>query len=490
MLNEYTAVLMRRKWLLILPALAGILIGGAISLLLPRYYKSATMILVEQQQIPEKYVTPADITPLEKRLHTISQRILSHENIEKIIVDFNLEQEFMGLPNTSNPLLRPFRMIGLLEMKPSGKEEMIDLLRKRIEVKIEGNQKRGDAFTISYSGTNPDTVTQVTSALSSLFIEENLKIREQRVEGTSEFLKNEMEKAKYDLEIQERSLRGFKEQHIGSLPEQMDANLRTLDRVQLELQSVRSSLKNAEDKKALLEEQTRMAKRINPLREAELEKLKNELKTQLSIYSELYPDVAVTKKRISEVEAELAEASTEPREGTGGKTVNSREMLDLKSNIAALQQSEGELKNQIKGLEARVEFTPANEQRLSDLKRDYDISLQNYKALLEKKLNAGLAENLEKWQKGERFRVVDPPSIPMGPYKPDKPLITLIGLLAGLAIGVGLVYVLEQLNQSFMTPGEVEEIIEQQVMAIIPPFGEDRPAHSAGRLKVIKGRRA
>lgn len=488
-INEYIAVALRRKWMLGIPTVAGLLAGAVLSLFLPSYYKSTTIIFVEQQQIPEKYVTSSDVTPIEKRLNSIGQQILSRANLEKIVDDFKLQKEFSALPSPSNPFFIPFRMMKLLDVRPSGKEETINLLRSRVEVKIEGNQKRGDAFTISYSGTNPYSVMQITSTLASLFVEENLRIREQSVEGTSEFLKNELDSAKSELETQEKNLRGFKERNIGSLPEQLDTNLRTLDRLQLELQSVRSALKSTEDRKAMIEEQFGFANDAgagNPDLEAELDSLKKDLDKQLSIFSDTYPDVVITKKRIAEVEAALSK----PRANKpAAKKISSREYAELISQGAILKQNEAELKLQIKSLERRVDFTPANEQKHAELKRDYDISLQNYRTLLEKKLNARLAENLEKWQKGERFRVIDPPNLPEKPYKPDKLQIVFMGLIAGLLVGAGLVYIFEYLNPAFTSSDGIQEVLELPVMAMIPFFEEDKPQKASNRIKLIKGRR-
>ncbi|MEK7678895.1 MAG: Wzz/FepE/Etk N-terminal domain-containing protein, partial [Deltaproteobacteria bacterium] len=259
-ISGYIEVFLRRKWAFISLAVAGAAIGGVIAYTLPAYYMSSTLIIIEEQQVPAAYVTPTDVTTVAQRINVIKQHILSRTKLEEIIKNFNL---YTGSKAGSLPW--PLSRIIPWGNDALAKDEAIDRMRKDIEFKVIGgdpsysggsqSQRRDAAFTISYIGRDPNTAMQVTNMLASLLIEENLQIREQYAEGTSEFLVSELEKSKKELSEQEAAIRRFKEARMGGLPEQLDANLRTLDRLQLELQSVSGTLKNAEDRKSLLEEQ-------------------------------------------------------------------------------------------------------------------------------------------------------------------------------------------------------------------------------------------
>jgi polysaccharide chain length determinant protein (PEP-CTERM system associated) len=499
-LVDLLEIVSRRKWVLMAPVLAGLLIGGLLGFLLPPSYRSTTLILVEQQQVPESYVTPTDRTPFSERLNTIKQQILSRTKLEQIIKDFNLYRD-EDTVSSRNPVKR---ILANAFKGRGAKEDLIERLRDDIEIKVMGESKRGgDAFSINFTGRDPEVTMQVTNTLASFFIDENLKAREEYAEGTSEFLANELERAKHELTEQERSLRRFKEYYMGSLPEQLDANLRTLDRLQIDLQVTTNSVKNAEERKNFLEEQLNLAKigkaviAINPL-VIELERLKGELSALLSIYKDTYPDVAIMKNKIHDIETQLG-YNTQPADGKSGEgapqnpmgfqsiDINT-ELSQVNSRLQILRQREAEIIRQIKSLEQRVEQTPANEQRLADVRRDYDISLKNYQALLEKKLNARLAENMEKRQKGERFRVLDPANLPEKPSKPDKLKITLLGLFMGLGAGVFLMYAFEFFNPAFRKAEELSESFPYPVLAVIPEFMPDvKPKAEKGRLKLIKG---
>ena len=501
-IHDYIEILYRRKWVFIAPLLLCLVIAVIVAFTLPSQYRSTTMILIEGQQVPEAYVQSTDKTPLSSRLSTLTQQIMSRTRLEKIANDFNLQEE------SGRELLKRLGLSGGDDTDRPGMEAVIVEMRKNINIDvIEGGRTgRGgnnpDAFSISYTGNNPKVIMQITNTLASLFIEENLRIREEYAEGTSEFLVSELNKAKKELEGQEGALRRFKERHMGSLPEQLDANLRTLDRLQLELQSARESRRNAMQRMNFLQGQrgivTAGAQTTSGAMQVELLRLGNELAGLLSTYKENYPDVIMIRNRIKEIKAQLQENQTLSDRGeeeiiaedlaTTNPMVSS-ELNITKSAIETYKLKEEKIIEQVKHYEKRVEDIPANEQKLADIRRDYDISLDNYKSLLEKKLNARLAENLEKRQKGERFRIIDPANLPEKPYKPDRRKIAFMGLLAGMGLGIGLIYLFEFFNPAFRKPEDFHGILDNPVLTTIPRFTVDDDKVRSGRFRVIKGKK-
>lgn len=485
----------RRKWLVMAPAVLGTIIAALVAWLMPSYYSSTTLILVEQQQVPSSYVTPTDVTPFNQRLNTIRQQILSRPNLERIINEFNLYRTNDGL------LERGAAKLGIDIGRPLSRESALNRLVSSLEIRLVGERRAEDAFSISYSGTDPYTTMQVTSALASMFINENLKRREMYAEGTSEFLSDELARAKSDLEAQERAVRDFKERYMGGLPEQLDANLRTLDRLQLELQAVRLEIKSGEDRKVQLEAQLSSlvggtsGAQVNPLA-AEMESLQRELTQLLSQYNENYPDVIIIRNRLKELGTLFASNRTGAAEDQAaqlpGPEIRNPEaysnLMTFESQLRSLKMRERELNENIRALEKRVEETPANEQKFTDLNRNYQISFANYQNLLEKSLNARLAENLEKRQKGERFRIIDPANLPEWPYKPKRSIITLAGAVAGAGLGFGIIFLLEYMSPAFRKPDEFEGLLEFQVLASIPAF-QPEPSEEKGKFGRITGGR-
>ncbi len=521
-ITEYWSAFLRRKWYLIVPTIICAGVAMYIAYNLPAIYRSTTLILVEQQRISSAYVTPTDATPFEQRLSTIKQQVMSRTNLEKIIDDFKLYQDDANnsMRGSFKKIFKFLERLGLVAALNPTKEEAIEAMRSDIRVDVIGGGRNGggEAFRISYTGKDPYLIMQVTNTLASLFIEENLKIKEQYAEGTTEFLIKELESAKQELEVQEAALSKFKQRRMGALPGQLEPNLRTLDRLQIELQSINESLKNAEDRKAFLEEQLNLATSVAPASgrgetvttynslDEELAALQKKLAELLSYYTENYPDVIFIKNRIQSIEEELAKTdkvSDKPESAKTGDNITSEktdnipssargskiymELQAIKMRISMLKGRETKVLQRIKVFEKRVEATPTNEQKLIDLNRDYGITLQNYQTLLEKKLNARLAENLEKKQKGARFRVVDPANLPEKPFKPNRPKIISAGAAAGAGIGFGFIFLLEFLNPAFRRPEDFAGVLDEPVLAVIPGFIAKAGKESKKKLRVISG---
>jgi polysaccharide chain length determinant protein (PEP-CTERM system associated) len=499
MLQDYIEIFWRRKWWFVLPVVVGTAIAIVYSYSLPPLYRSSTLILVQPQQVPESYVRPTVTSSIENRLNTISQQILSRTNLQKIIKEFGLyKQERVatsGLEKIAarigakvKELLMPLGLYHQEESASWNPMDLVDRMRKAIEINVLGGRRKS-AFTVAYSGSDPRTVMEVTNALASLFIEENLKVRERQAEGTSEFLAAELAAAEKELRTIEGRLKEFKEQHRGALPEQLEANLRTLDRLQLELQTTNETLRNLEERRVLYEQQLSRAEdesvpdaasqpKPDP-REMELAGLKRELARLQAQFNDNYPDIIILKKRINEIESQRAakgsaEESSGESSGQTSKPESPRlsqlqmQLRAVNSDIQSLKKRQKRISFLIKDYERRIEETYDNQLKIFDLERDYGISKRNYERLLEKKLNAKMSENLEKRQKGEQFKVLDPANLPIRPYKPDRPKIILLGSFLGGSIGFGLILLLEYLNQYFRKPEDFQGNVNVPVLVTIP----------------------
>ena len=518
--QTYIHLLLARKWWLILAFVLGTTCATAYSYQLPPLYRASTLILVEPQRIPAAYVSSTVTSTVQERLSTISQQILSRTNLERIILQFHLYQRqsptgSRGAPSeTVQQYLRELigqrvtqvinRFIPTFDQSVPPMEVLVDRMRQDIEVKVMGGN---NAFSIAYVGADPLIIMKVTNILASLFIDENLRIREQQAEGTSEFLATEHAEAKKELETQEKALKEFKEKHMGALPEQMTTNLRTLDRLQVELQTINDALKSAEDRKILYQAQlTDLERQIAGLKAgttpdtgasgliSRIEQLKEELTRLQAQYKENYPDIGLLKKQIRELEEQLVRGDALEKVANSSATpshtlispsfTTQRQAINVQlqainAEISALRGKQNRTTALIKDYENKVEITFANEQLLLDLTRDYEMSRQNYQALLQKRLNARVSENLEKRQKAEQFRIIDPAKVPEKPFKPDRVKIVLLGSLLSLGAGGGLIFLREFLKPSYRRLEDLQETVHLPVLATIPAYdavqGTDQP---------------
>jgi len=472
--QDYWEILLRRRWYVIVPFVVSVIASVGLCFVLPKSYRSTTLIMVEQQKVPEDYVKSTVSTDIDARLGTIEQQVTRRSLSQSVINEFGL---YKDLAREKSP------------------DELVDYFRKHVQVKVEKGASYVDAFSISFEGSDPKTVMGVTNRLASLIIEENLKAREEFVEGTSNFLDSELNDIKVQLEAQENKIRRFKQEYMGELPEQTTANLRTLDRLQLDQQSVGEALSKAKERRAvLLEASSRpdhaTANELKVLSPAQrLVQMKNELADLQTRYTNKYPDVIRLKNEIADLEASLKSEASDEKDSNSGKTKGGEperdaavydtiQMNDVpgqlnQSNleIRRLEERQKRIAEQMKSYEGRVENTPLREQQMLALMRDYESTKQHYQSLLDKKLNAQIAANLEKRQKGEQFRILDPATLPTKPFKPDLFKISLLGLFVGLGSGGGAAYLREMLDSSFKKAEEVESALRLNVLASIPNLG-------------------
>jgi uncharacterized protein involved in exopolysaccharide biosynthesis len=226
----------RRKWWIIVPVLLSILAGAVYIKITPKSYKANTLILVQAQKIPTSYVRPTVTESLRSRLHTITQRVYSRTNLEKIIEQFDLYANNKG----KNPTA-----------------EMVENLRRKINVNLQG-RGAGRAFQISFVWHDPKTVAGVTNAIASQFIEQNLKVREDMAMGTTTFLENETEKMRHEIETREKNLEIFKSEHMGMLPDQLQSNLNILSQLKQELNNLEVRMQTERKQSVMLQKQMQL----------------------------------------------------------------------------------------------------------------------------------------------------------------------------------------------------------------------------------------
>ena len=466
-----------------IPLVVSSIAGIYLCLTTPRLYVAKTSILVEAQRVPTNFVKSLVSIDLSERISTISQQIMSRTNLEKIIKQFNLY---------SGPEHREMYM-----------EDKVNGLRRRISVNV-GRSRRGtNTFSISFKGDDPEKVMRIANTLATYFIDENLKVREEQAIGTSSFLDDELVMMRRKLESVEDALNKYRKEHIGELPEQLDSNLRVLDRVQLSLSEKELALREARSRLTAMDKAIKAAQKSSRAttpslngsidlggdgdevseEATQLETLKQQLALAQTRYTERHPDVIKLKRIIAGLEARLREQADQPVKNqipkNGRMSNNSQEnkKVDLKQlserellegEIRNLEKEVLELQDKIKVYSARVENTPKREQELLSLNRDYGNIQKQYSSLLSRKLEAEIAVNMERKQKGEQFRILDPARLPQKPSEPDLKKFFLMAVAAGLAVGGGIVFLFDFFDSSFKRMDEIESVIGVPVLATLP----------------------
>jgi succinoglycan biosynthesis transport protein ExoP len=494
--NDIKGMVCRRRWQFMVPFLCGWLLVWAASWVIPSTYRSGTLILVEQPSVPEKYVVSNIDIDIQHQLDSITQQILSRTRLLRIIDNLGLYAE---------------------DRKHTSADDLVERMRKDIEIELShGDDKKLSAFNIYYASRDPKTAQLATSELANLFITENLEQRQERSENTTKFLQDQLDQARAKLAAQEAKLRVFKDQHLGELPNQTQSNLQILAGLQNQVQTNQDSLNRAKQQSTYMESliaqyramdgSSKLGPTGGPTGLAEIDKELEELKARLadltSHYTDKHPDVRKTKEQIARTEqmrerivadmnSRTKDAGTDPLPAPAVSSLDpkSAPILELESQLKAnrveIANREAEIKEEqskINQYQARLNMAPVMEQQYADITRDYDQSKTDYEALLAKKNQSEMSTDLERTQQGEHFRMLDPPNLPVKPYKPNRLMLCGAGLAVGLILGGAFAFGQEKLGGIIYSEREIKKLVPFDVIAEIPTIEslDEQSSHRRG----------
>lgn len=499
-LSSILEIAQRRRLLALLPALFVLAAAASFAFFLPGLWTARTTILVDRQQIPETFVKPTVTGEFEAQVLTLSQEVLSRPRLAKIVQELDLY-----------PRLRATHTV----------DEVVDRLRRDIIIDYQSEadkrarkEVRTVAFNVAYSATDPQTAMVVANKLADLFVEENDRYRERQAVGTSDFLESQLGEVRARLQEQEKRIADYKERFIGELPEQRDANLRTLERLQAQLTMAHENSRRANERRQLITQalaeidQSVAAGPTGPdvtpadATAARLTLLKQELVEMQTRYGERYPDVRHVKAQIEALEIRVAEqqaaaaaAKAPPAKKDGSTLRPAPQNPYIMSLMTQLDQANVEAKatteeiaglnRQIAEYQRRIENTPRREQELALTTRDYETTRELFRSLLAKRGEAGIAAELEQTQKGERFRIIEPATLPDRPIGPNRVRMLLIGVLLAAGASVLAVVLAEQVDTSYRRVEEIRAGLPVPILSAIPTIVTDRDRARRARQRAL-----
>ena len=479
-LHEALGIIVRRRWLVLLPFAFGLALTPLLAGLMPERYRSEALLLVIPQQVPDDYVTPTMTQPIGERLPAITDQILSRSRLEQIIQQLELYKEYR---------------------EREVMEDIVARMRRDVRTSAAAG-KDVNSFRISYVSNDAEKARQVTERLASLYIEQNIKDRENQADSTSQFLTAQLEEAKRRLIEHEKKLEVYRKSHAGQLPTQLTGNLQAIQTASLQLQSLNESTNRAQERRLLIERQIAdtqalpvsispggTAENPAPLGTAQqLELARARLAALLQRYTPDHPDVVSLQRNISDLAIKLeGEAlqnigAPETRKpATPAEAAQQGRILDLKAQLevvdlqlAANRKEAAKLQAVIADYQGKVEVVPTRESELVELTRDYGTLQAAYSSLLVKREDSMLAANLERRQIGEQFKLLDSASLPQRPFNLVQRLAVMAsGAGIGLVLGLLIVAILEYRDHSFRTEEEVVKFMSVPVLAMVPMMAAD-----------------
>jgi succinoglycan biosynthesis transport protein ExoP len=485
-------VLRRRRNLAVLPFVFVLAAALSLAYFLPNVWTARAVILVDPQQVPDSFVKPAVSGDRERQVLSLSQQIVSRPRLAEIAT--------------------AHRLYGPRESPYSAAERM----RRDIRIEAIGDDptRRSPAglvaFSVSYQATNPVLTTVVTNELARLFVEENERGRERQATTTSEFLDTQLVDLRTRLEAQERRIAEYKEHHLGELPEQRDANLRTVERLQQQLQFANENMRRANERKSVLARTLTeidhgggpggaSAPDINPakLASARLNLLHQELASAEARLSPDDPRIARLREQIQKYES-LSASAPRPTKTTASVPAQRRAAPDNPyvvslmtqldaANIEAkaTQQDIAAINAQVGLYERRLENTPRTERELARLTQEHDGLREMLRSLTARRGEAQIAADVEHQRKGETFRIIESAATPALPTGPNRMRLVILGLLLGAGASALAVVVAEQFDSSYRSPDEVRATLAVPLVSAIPTIRTDRDRQRDLRRRVF-----
>ena len=461
-IGDYVDILRRRRWSLVLPAFLVMVLVAAVAFSLPSIYKSSATILIEAQDIPADFVMTTVTGYAEQRIQSTQQRIMSSTKLMEIVNRFNLYREYLDRWTT---------------------EEVVDKMRQDIHLDLISadtiDRRTGRAsvatiaFTLSYEGKQASTVQRVTDTLVSLFLSENLQVRQRQTSETTAFLEEEAQRVKSQLDDLEKKISAFKEIHINSLPEMIQVNIRSLDNYQSSVERIDEQARMLKEREGYLETQLASIPETENTEKQRLRQLELELVDLQTRFTEDYPDVKKMQREITELKRRMAEKSVIPDsqkaapDNTAYITLASQ-LSSTRAEIKSMVQQKADLQSKVDMYGQRIENTPKIEQEYDNLVLDRKNTQAKYEDLLRKTMEANVAMGLEKEQKGERFTLIDPARLPEKPFKPNRLAIILIGAVLGVGAGVGFAALREFSDQAIHNPEGLASVSALPILVSIP----------------------
>ena len=482
-LDDYLSTLRRRLKLILVPVLISPLAGFLISYAFPPKYTSQSVILVEEQKVPEGYVKPVVTEDLPQRIATMQQRVMARDRLQPLIERLGLAHG-RSLDETiddirNNLLISP--IVGDIGGSSASVSPGSKVHRKPGQSELAG-------FTINFTSDNARTAQEVCAELTSMFIDENLKDRQQVAQGTTDFLSRRLEEAKRNLDDLDAKLAAFKKQYLGQLPGDEDTNLKILMGLNSQLESNTQTLNRAEQDKGYAV--SMLAQQLGAWKSSQgstspqslqqqLSLLQSELVTLHARYTDDHPDVVKTKADIAEVKRKLNELnSATPEANATAEKGNASEPPEIRQlrlqihqyddAIVQATRDQKRLRDQIAEYESRVALSPAVEEQYKELNRDYDTGQKLYNDLLAKKSESEMQTDLERRQQGEQMSLLQPAGVPDSPSFPVRWIFALGGLGGGLALGLALAVWMELRDNAIRTEEDVVAVLDLPALISVP----------------------
>jgi polysaccharide chain length determinant protein (PEP-CTERM system associated) len=512
-IEDYLDILRRHKAWIVAPMFAALVLAVVVAFLWPDTYISVATIRVVPPQVPESYVPTNINVQMSQRVNAMYQSISSRGTLTNIINLYNLypkDKQRKPMEDIVEQMRRDIRIGNVVSIAKTASTNASDI----------------SAFQISFQYHDRITAQKVCADLVSRFMTENTRERSRQSIQTTQFLKDQLETAKKELDAIEEKLANFRQTFQGRLPDQVQQNTMQLAMMEQRVSNMNNSLARVGQEKLMLESDLRTFKTqrasLTPAPDVvvmrqkneellqvdrEIQKLEAALATLKEHYKDTYPDVRRVQAQLNTARKlkEKIEQDEQDKLANSASAAAAARKYDAafereaRSLDAAIERVESQLKakeleaeeyrkdiqtaeKQIRVIQGRIEAAPASEQQYSEVIRDREVAKMKYDDLNKKRSQSSIAEELERRQQGETLEVLDPASLPQTQSYPQRPMIVGAGAALGLVAGLVLAGAREAKDTSLKNLKDVRAYTQLTILGSVPLLENDLVVRRRKRL--------
>jgi polysaccharide chain length determinant protein (PEP-CTERM system associated) len=456
-------------------ALAGWLAGAS----MPDRFEARTRVYVDTESLLKPLLEGIAVNrDVMSQVAMMQAVMLSRPNLEKVARQTDL----------------------LLRADSRGDQEaVIDSLQERI--KLEGSQAIGAArrarvsnqFMVSFEDSNPKSAHGVVQSLLDTFMEDSLGLKRSDAGVAERFLRQQLGDYERRLLEAESRLADFKKNNVGLMPGQGDYYER-LDQAMAHLDALRTQHRQVSERRNELARQLQGEEPTFGLSapvgsapiDSQIASYQARIDQMLLQYTDKHPEIVALRDTIARLEEEKSQGAkvsatvAPPTSGSTGEDLMMRS-LDMnpvyQSMKIALSQAEAQLaevrgqigaqEQAIGNLRSRMDAIPEVEAERARLNRDYVVNKAQYDQLLQRLESARISQRADQSTEDVKFRVIEPPTVPVAPSGPERALLSALVLLASLGAGLGFALLLQQVRPVFSTKDTLRQVTGLPVLGSV-----------------------
>jgi polysaccharide chain length determinant protein (PEP-CTERM system associated) len=457
-LITYLKGIWRYRWFMMLVIWVVCIVGWGVVYQLPDKYQSSARVNVDTQSMLQPLLRGLTIsTNSGQRVQLVTRTLLSRPNLEKLARMTDLD---------------------LVALTPTDMEQLLDDLSSDIDI---SSTREQDLYTIAYANSDRELAKRVVQSLLTIFVESTLGESRQETDSAQEFVGQQIKSYEGKLEAAELRLAEFKRTHVGMMPGseqdyygQLQSSRNDLQQARLSLQEAGNQVEQFEVQLEDDEDSYLLYSEIQPemgtALDMRIQNLQERTDELLLRFTEKHPDVVEISRLIDELELKRDEDHVLMDEMDLGPTDSpayqqlKMQLVQAEANVASMTARVEEYERRVVVLQEKVDSVPKIEAELKQLDRDYNIYQSNYQALLSRRESANIAEQAELSGDQLKFRVVDPPRVPLNPSSPNRPLLMTAVLIGSLVIGIVLAFFFYILRPTFDNAREIMEVLGRPVL--------------------------